>query len=72
MPVQVIAAFLIEVFLILLTLLLLLQPAWIFRTQSDRGRVFTTLSGWVFLCVTFCWSVVFGCVVALNRLTFQL
>ncbi|MCM2280152.1 MAG: hypothetical protein NDJ89_18945 [Oligoflexia bacterium] len=65
LPLQVVVAFLIELFLVALTIVLIL------RARAGKSRI-ASATGWVMLCVTFCWSVVFGCIVALNRLTFRL
>lgn len=59
----VLFALLIESGLITLTTALISQP---------RSRVLANTSGWLLLCLTFCWSVVMGCLIGLQRLTIQL
>lgn len=67
MPRQVLFALLIESSLIALTALLLTRPKMIFPNSSERGRLATWVGGLICLCITFCWSVVLGCILALNE-----
>lgn len=69
MPKQVVFALIIETALILLTLLLLTQPKLMFGTQSARIRSMANAGGMILLCLTFIWSVIFGCVLAINRVS---
>lgn len=62
----------IEGLLILLTILFLTQPRPFFRVESERSRNLLTVSGYFLLSVTFCWSVIFGCVLTLHHLTFRI
>ena len=66
MPRQVFFAMLIEAALVTLTALLLVKP---FRASRSEKPPF---AGLLLMCVTFCWSVVFGCILALNEITFRL
>jgi hypothetical protein len=72
MPEKVLIAMAIESMLIAATTLLLVQPGFVVRVPSDRARAWMTATGLAFLCATFCWSVVFGCVLALNSLTMRI
>ena len=69
---QLVVSFLFECLLVFFTILLLVQPRLIFRPKSDQPSSFLTMSGLFLLCITFCWSVVFGCVVAIHQLTFRI
>jgi hypothetical protein len=69
---QVKIALLLESGLICFTTLLLTQPNFLFRPQSQKGRDFCRTAGLFFLCVTFCWSIVFGCILAVNSLSIRL
>lgn len=69
MPKPVILAFIIESFLVMVTVALLVQPESVFRGQTERIRSALRAGGYVFLCLTFCWSVVFGAVLTLNSMT---
>ncbi|OFZ70442.1 MAG: hypothetical protein A3K03_05825 [Bdellovibrionales bacterium RIFOXYD1_FULL_44_7] len=72
MPKQLVFVMLIEFALIMLTCILLMQPTLIFAGQSDRARSIARTGGLVFLCVTFCWSIILGCVFTLSYSTIQL
>jgi hypothetical protein len=72
MPTQVVFALIIESALVGLTALLLLQPEGLFRGHSPALRAAVRGGGLVLLCLTFCWSVIFGAVMALNHMTIQL
>lgn len=72
MPSQLWVAFLIEALLVGSTLFLLLQPEGLFRSRSDRMRYITRGFGMAFLCLTFCWSVVFGCVLAFQQFSVRI
>jgi hypothetical protein len=37
-----------------------------------KGNAPFAWAGMVALCLTFCWSVIFGCVVALNQLSYRI
>ena len=67
MPKQIFFSMLIEAALVTLTVLLLVQP---FRKKQNEVK--TPFVGMILLCLTFCWSIVFGCVLALNEITFRL
>lgn len=69
---QLAISILIEGCLLFSTLLLLIQPRLFFNLESEKTRQVLTMSGLFLLCITFCWSVIFGCVLALHQLTFQL
>lgn len=40
--------------------------------SSAAAAAFYRWAGTVFLCLTFCWSVILGCVLALNQMTFRI
>jgi hypothetical protein len=66
MPEKVMFALVIEAALITLTSMLLTQPSFLFRSNpSERLRLSATFGGMLMLCVTFVWSVIFGCVLVL-------
>ncbi|HLD99413.1 MAG TPA: hypothetical protein VJB59_04100 [Bdellovibrionota bacterium] len=69
---QVAVAMLIEVLMIGVTSLLLIQPVGIFGIGPSRIKAVSTWGGMVMLCVTFCWSVIFGCVLFLNSMTLKI
>ncbi len=72
MPKQVLFALSIESILLAMTILFLVQPLSLTRFGTpNRARVFR-MGGMVLLCLTFCWSVVFGCILALNEMTLRL
>ncbi len=71
LPPQVIFATLVETGLVLLTCLLVVQPESVFRGVASEIRRSVSFAGMVSLCLTFCWSVIFGCVLALNDLTLK-
>lgn len=64
---QMIFALVVEGWLVLLTLLMLMQPSFVFQFKSDQAQRVVTVFGLFLLSVTFCWSVVFGCLIALNQ-----
>jgi len=65
-------AVLIQLGLIVVTSILLAQPAMMFPAGSERMRSFMKAGGWLFLCVTFCWSVVVGCLLSLDVLILRI
>ena len=67
MPKQLVAGLMIEFGLMLSTLFFLIQPNFIFKRIHERTRIALTMSGLIMLCVTFCWSVIFGCILTLHR-----
>lgn len=67
---QVILAKAIEIILMVMTSILLIQPKVIFRVSKPRP-VFTW-GGMLLLCITFCWSVVFGAILFMNDLTIKI
>lgn len=72
MPRPVMVGVLVESALILATLLLLIQPRILVSSAAtERWRSWLSKMGYLFLCMTFCWSVVFGCILALHDLTLQ-
>ncbi len=58
--------------MILITCLLVVQPESVFGGSSQGVRRAASYVGMVALCLTFCWSVIFGIVIALNNLDFRL
>jgi len=62
----------VELVLMSATLFLLAHPRMLFKPRTDRARLMITISGLVFLCLTFCWSVIFGCVIALHEPAFRI
>ncbi len=69
---QIVFLLLIESALVISSLILLVQPRFVFRLQTPRSKYVATYSGMVILCLTFCWSVIFGCFLALQDLTVRL
>ena len=63
---------LVEVILIVVTSTLLSQPRLLFPAGAARLRIAATWSGWMLLCLTFCWSVILGIVLTLHGITVQL
>lgn len=70
MPQHLAVAFAIESALIVLTVFFLLQPEFAFRNVQPSVKTAFTMGGYTLLCITFCWSVVFGCLKALHMLTY--
>lgn len=69
---QILFSLVIEFWLVFVTVLLLAQPRFLGSffgesANNERSRLRMTISGVFLLCVTFCWSVVFGCVIAFQR-----
>ncbi len=69
---HVLIAMVVESALIALTTTLLAQPEMVFHGASARFRAFAKASGTIFLCLTFCWSFILGCVLSLTRMAFRL
>jgi hypothetical protein len=69
---QLLGSFVIELALVSMTTFLLAQPEPLFHGLSGRVRGAITWAGMVALCVTFCWSVIVGCELALHQLTQRL
>ncbi|MDR3607199.1 MAG: hypothetical protein P4M08_07460 [Oligoflexia bacterium] len=69
---QIFFAGLIEVAMILVTLALLDVPNIVLPVRSAGARSTLRVTGMIMLCLTFCWSVVLGCVLALNSGTYRL
>jgi hypothetical protein len=72
MPSSVIFTLLVELAFISLTAYLLTRPKKMIQGQTLSVPSFFQWTGMFFLCVTFCWSVVFGIVLAMNDLFFQI
>jgi hypothetical protein len=72
MPKQVVVSLWIEIAMITVTMILLVQPRMFFPFRSTRARLIGNWGGMMLLCMTFCWSVILGCILALNDMTFQL
>lgn len=72
MPKQIMITAAIEGTLIFLTTFLLTQPTGFFKTTSEKAKTLATYSGLIFLCITFCWSVILGCLVALREFPFRI
>jgi hypothetical protein len=68
LPTHLAGAIRIEVALIVLSSVFLVQPEMLFRGRSDRMRAVVSWAGFLALCVTFCWSVIFGCLLTLHHL----
>jgi hypothetical protein len=69
---QIFVAVFIELVMIFLTLLLLDVPNLAFRFRSPGAQSAVRGAGMIMLCLTFCWSVILGCVLALNSGTYRL
>ncbi len=67
---HVVIALLIESALIAVTTILLAKPRFVFANPSPNVRTVTTVAGMIMLCVLFMWSVVFGCVLSINAISF--
>lgn len=72
MPRQVIVSLWIEIAMITVTMILLVQPRMFFPFRTERARTAGSWAGMTLLCVTFCWSVILGCILALNDMTFKI
>ncbi len=68
---QVLFALTIEILLISITVFLLLQPRFLFQKQSSTVRSLAKSLGGVFLCFTFFWSMIMGCILELNSVRFH-
>jgi hypothetical protein len=71
LPPQLIFATVTEIAMVLMSCLLVVQPESIFSGSSQGTRRAATYAGLVTLCLTFCWSVIFGIVLALNNLALR-
>ncbi len=69
---QLVFSLVTEITLVLITCLLVVQPESIFSGSSQGARRAAGYVGMVALCLTFCWSVIFGIVIALNNLDFRI
>lgn len=69
---QVFVAGVIEIGMILVTLTFLDVPNFLLPFKSPSARSAIKGGGLIMLCLTFCWSVVLGCVLALNSGTYRL
>ena len=72
LPPQLIFALVTEITMILLSCLLVVQPESFFGGSTQGVRRAATYVGMVALCLTFCWSVIFGIVLALNNLDLRI
>ncbi len=72
MPIQILFAVGVELCMIVVTTLLLAQPKWLFPGTSEKGRSFMKWAGMMSMGLTFIWSVILGCLLALSELTWQL
>lgn len=73
MPRPILIALAIEIFLLVIALLGLTQPAWLrgrsFERNSEKGSLWKSFLngvGFVFLSLLFCWSVILGILMVLN------
>ncbi len=67
MPRPVAFAFFVEVILVLVTLVLTTQPRFLIHPRSEKIKGIVLGLGLAFLCATFCWSFILGCVMALHH-----
>jgi len=72
MPKQVLFCLLIEAVLMTLTVVLLVQPQFVVKPKSKKTADVMTYFGFGCLSLTFCWSFVFGCVLAVNQLSIRI
>ena len=72
MPKQVLFCLLIEAALMTLTVVLLIQPQFVVKPKNKKTSEIMTYFGFGFLSLTFCWSFVLGCVLAVNQLTIRI
>lgn len=56
----------IEAILLMGTAIFLLQPGWLFRLKEQKLRSGGLMMGWGMLCLTFCWSFIFGVMLFLH------
>jgi integral membrane sensor domain MASE1 len=66
MPHSVIFVLMVEIILIVFTTILMAQPKKVFPSKSEKLRSFAHWVGMLLLCLTFCWSIVLGIVLATN------
>ncbi len=69
---QVFVAGFVELIMILLTMTLLDPPASVISARSTVLHAAVKGAGMILLCLTFCWSFILGCVLALNSGTYRL
>ena len=67
MPKQVLFCILIESVLMTLTVILLVQPQFIIKKPQKKTINLMSYLGFGFLSLTFCWSFVLGCVLAVTK-----
>lgn len=79
MPRPILFATIIEALLLLACLVCLLQPSWVlgrsFERGGQKGSVWKSILnglGFIFLSLSFCWSVVLGILIVLNGLTLRI
>lgn len=72
MPNQVVFAMAVETAMIIVTLLLLNQPNIFLPFRSPRVQTALRAGGLIMLSLTFCWSVILGCVITLHQMTFRI
>jgi len=68
---QLIVTLAVEAFLVFLTLFLLSEPGWMVKAKNEGTQAAFRAGGLLFLCVTFCWSFILGCIIAIQRITFR-
>jgi hypothetical protein len=57
--------------LVVTSAILLVQPRPLLELGSETARRLATMSGMFFLCVTFVWSVILGCILAMRELSMR-
>lgn len=68
---QLLFVVIIEGLLVFATLLLLVHPRLILFSSSDQAKKMGMIGGLFCLCLTFCWSVVFGAVLVIHQIPFR-
>ncbi len=71
MPRHILYTILIESTLVAITVIFLVQPKFILNVSSEKIQKVFTVTGLVLLCITFCWSFILGCILAISQMTIQ-
>jgi integral membrane sensor domain MASE1 len=61
---SILMVLLIELAFIVVTVVFLIQPKVLFKSESSRLRSIANWGGMILLCLTFCWSVIVGIVLS--------
>ena len=69
---SVVWVLLVEITLILFTIILLLRPPFLFKSESSRSKTLAQVGGLFFLLITFLWSIVVGMILVVNPLSLKI